>query len=134
MKTPYRVTSNGLTDVNGNDVIIDKTVYPLKEYEGQPNDISISLIACLSQDGTPVYDVSSGGKYSVKVKVKNSSQIEKDTTLSCYILNSNKTIDKKINKPIVLKSDESVLETFDVDLSPGQIIEVNLWKKIDSFN
>lgn len=130
----YRVVSSDVTDVNGNGVVIDKTVYPLTEYEGQANDISISLTAYLSEDGTPVCDVSSGGKYTVKVKVKNSSKIEKSTILSCYILSSNKTIVKEINKPIELKPDESVLESFDVNLSPGQIIDVNIWKKIDSFN
>ncbi len=128
-KAPYRVTANGLTDVDGNGVSVDKAVYPLREFIGSGNDIDMTFLAYLSEDGIPVYGFSSGGTYTVKARIVNSSQVKKEAVLSYYIKNENKTVNERINVPIELQAGESAFESRCIGLLPGQSIDVKLWKQ-----
>lgn len=128
-KTPYRVTSNGLTDVSGNAMSLDKAVYPLREIAGTGNDIEMTFLAYVSEDGIPVYSFTSGGAYTVKTKIVNSAQTKKEATLSYYIKNANNKIIERINVSVELQPGESVFETKSINLLPGQSIDVKLWKK-----
>ena len=128
-KTPYRVISNGLTDVGGNGVSLDKAVYPLREIAGTGNDIEMTFLAYVSEDGIPVYSFTSGGTYTVKTKIVNSAQTKKEATLSYYIKNENQKIIERINVSVELQPGESVFGSRSINISSGQSIDVKLWKK-----